>query len=95
MVRKLLFYGILRFEDLCDYPNPCFGLELGKAYTLGFGFDHVSNDYKVFRVYSCSGEHPVIEGFVENISKVEMFRLSTGLWEDITDKANFKGVSRR
>ncbi|KAH0651180.1 hypothetical protein KY285_031293 [Solanum tuberosum] len=46
------------------------------GYTLGFGFDPVTNDYKVVRVVHTKG-HSVSP-------HADLYKLSTGVWEDIT-----------
>nr|XP_009625042.1 F-box protein At3g07870-like [Nicotiana tomentosiformis] len=50
-------------------------------HTLGFGFDSVTNDYKVVRIVHtgfCTDKVP---------PHVELFKLSTGVWRDITPVA--------
>ena len=46
------------------------------AYALGFGYDHVTNDYKVVRVVH-TWSHP-------SPPHVDLYKLSTGVWEDIS-----------
>ncbi|KAK6785176.1 hypothetical protein RDI58_018631 [Solanum bulbocastanum] len=46
------------------------------AYALGFGFDHVTNDYKVVRVVD-TWSHPLPP-------HVDLYKLSTGVWEYIS-----------
>ncbi|PIN19088.1 hypothetical protein CDL12_08233 [Handroanthus impetiginosus] len=47
--------------------------------SLGFGFDPVSRDYKVFRItyVDCARQHP----------QVELYKLSTGVWQDLSHLA--------
>ncbi|KAE7996413.1 hypothetical protein FH972_001140 [Carpinus fangiana] len=59
-------------------PRPCFGV-LYPTYHIvhGFGYDHISNDYKVLRMmytYIYSSGIPY---------RAEMFKLSTGPWETL------------
>ncbi|XP_059285011.1 F-box/kelch-repeat protein At3g06240-like [Lycium ferocissimum] len=58
-----------------ELPNPIFRLDGDLDQTLGFGFDTVANDYKVVRISrTCFGTPPV----------VELYKLSTGVWNDIS-----------
>ncbi|GAA0140190.1 hypothetical protein LIER_01584 [Lithospermum erythrorhizon] len=83
IIRKSLHLPIskmqLRFDEAMDS-----NLRISPG-AFGFVFDHIRNDYKVLRVYNW-GEVP---------SMVEIFRLSTGLWEDISHKAPFNSISGR
>ncbi|XP_060190321.1 F-box/kelch-repeat protein At3g06240-like [Lycium barbarum] len=59
-------------------PQPIFTLETrgprGFDHTHGFGFDRVTNDYKVVRIVPTNEVPP----------HVELHKLSTGVWQDIT-----------
>ncbi|XP_009599278.1 F-box/kelch-repeat protein At3g06240-like [Nicotiana tomentosiformis] len=56
---------------------------------LGFGFDSVTNDYKVVRIaHTC---HNIKLGS----PNVELYKLSTGVWEDITLVAPFYDILPR
>ncbi|XP_059285107.1 F-box protein At3g07870-like [Lycium ferocissimum] len=84
-------------DDLCRYwdiyyiwnpsirksvklPEPIFTYERYGPFdhTLGFGFDNVANDYKVVRIVH-TGDYL---GSVP--PHVELYKLSTGVWKDIT-----------
>ncbi|GAA0161473.1 hypothetical protein LIER_17783 [Lithospermum erythrorhizon] len=59
----------------------------GKScHTFGFVFDYVKNDYKVLRIYS---------GLRDKTTMIEIFRLSTGLWEVVANGPSFAHISRR
>nr|XP_018632882.2 F-box protein At3g07870-like [Nicotiana tomentosiformis] len=61
-------------------PEPIFTFETHGPFdhTLGFGFDSVTNDYKVVRIVHTG----------DNVDRVpphvELYKLSTGVWQDIT-----------
>ncbi|KAK4342438.1 hypothetical protein RND71_038254 [Anisodus tanguticus] len=61
-------------------PEPIFTYERYGPFdhTLGFGFDHVANDYKVVRIVH-TGDY--IDGVPPY---VELYKLSTGVWQDIS-----------
>ncbi|XP_060190329.1 F-box protein At3g07870-like [Lycium barbarum] len=57
-------------------PNPRFwSIDANFIHKLGFGFDPVTNDYQVVRVLDIFGISPI----------VELYKLSTGVWKDISD----------
>ncbi|KAG9157136.1 hypothetical protein Leryth_019091 [Lithospermum erythrorhizon] len=59
----------------------------GKScHTFGFVFDYVKNDYKVLRIYS---------GLRDKTTMIEIFRLTTGLWEVVANGPSFAHISRR
>ncbi|XP_060188682.1 F-box protein At3g07870-like [Lycium barbarum] len=59
-------------------PNPTFRGDGSFDHTLGFGLDSVTNDYKVVRISQTSSGIPPV---------VELYKLSTGVWKDISDVA--------
>ncbi|XP_060186993.1 F-box protein CPR1-like isoform X1 [Lycium barbarum] len=59
-------------------PNPTFRADGSFDPTLGFGFDPVTNDYKVVKVlHTTYGMPPT----------AELYKLSTGVWKDISHVA--------
>ncbi|XP_059278847.1 F-box protein At3g07870-like [Lycium ferocissimum] len=56
-------------------------------HTLGFGFDSVTNDYKVVRIVHTPFVRTVHGPFVS--PNVELYKLSTGAWQDVTPVAPF------
>ncbi|KAL7185303.1 hypothetical protein ACSBR2_027269 [Camellia fascicularis] len=63
------------------YPNVRFRSHGSFMHSLGFGFDSVSNDFKVVRIVhiglDCNRVPP----------EVELYTLKTGIWRNISDKA--------
>ncbi|KAK6134291.1 hypothetical protein DH2020_031981 [Rehmannia glutinosa] len=72
----ILWNPCVKKSILLPKPNPIYNSYGTFAQSLGFGFDPVSNDYKVIRItyVDCVRGHP----------QVELYKLSTGVWQDMS-----------
>ncbi|XP_028073769.1 F-box protein CPR1-like [Camellia sinensis] len=76
-----LWNPLIRKSVSIPYPNVRFRSHGSFMHSLGFGFDSVSNDFKVVRIVhiglDCNRVPP----------EVELYTLKTGIWRNISDKA--------
>ncbi|KAI8005593.1 F-box protein [Camellia lanceoleosa] len=76
-----LWNPLIRKSLLIPYANVRFRSHGPFMHSLGFGFDSVSNDFKVVRIVhiglDCDRVPP----------EVELYTLKTGIWRNISDKA--------
>lgn len=71
----ILWNPCLKKSVLLPKPNLIYNSYGTFTQSLGFGFDHVSSDYKVVRItYVDFARHP----------QVELYKLSTGVWQDMS-----------
>ncbi|MCD9559867.1 hypothetical protein HAX54_018193 [Datura stramonium] len=77
VLQRLPINSIIRCRCVCGRYCPVY-------HMMGFGFDSVTNDYKVLRV--AYGRCLNIGAVSPN---VELYKLSTGVWEDLTLVAPF------
>ncbi|XP_028073780.1 F-box protein CPR1-like [Camellia sinensis] len=79
--KMFLWNPLIRKSVSIPYPNVRFGSHGPFMHSLGFGFDSISNDFKVVRIVhiglDCNRVPP----------EVELYTLKTGIWRNISDKA--------
>ncbi|KAM7473308.1 hypothetical protein LguiB_020551 [Lonicera macranthoides] len=63
-------------------PKPCVVRKSCDFYHIGFGIDHISNDYKIVRL---ANTYLILDGVLELLTllEVELFELSTSSWRNI------------
>ncbi|XP_060200083.1 F-box/kelch-repeat protein At3g06240-like [Lycium barbarum] len=78
--RNLFYIWNPSIRKSVKLPEPIFTYDTHGPFdhTLGFGFDPVSNDYKVVRIVHTGSNTDKVP------PHVELYKLSTGVWQDIT-----------
>ncbi|KAL0443799.1 UNVERIFIED_CONTAM: putative F-box protein [Sesamum latifolium] len=72
----ILWNPCIKKSVLLPKPNLIYSSYGSFIQTLGFGFDPIASDYKVIRItYVDSGR---------GLPQVELYRLSTGVWQDLS-----------
>ncbi|XP_058787910.1 F-box/kelch-repeat protein At3g23880-like [Vicia villosa] len=66
--------SIRKYKELPHFENPAELYRLRLRMTYGFGYDHVSHDYKLLVLYSCLTEHT---------TRAKVYTLKTDSWRTI------------
>ncbi|XP_059445490.1 F-box protein CPR1-like [Corylus avellana] len=83
----ILWNPAIRMSMTLPQPS-CIDVPIYNYYCVyGFGFDHITNDYKVLRM--------VFHAYKSFLLRAELYKLRTGSWETVGGVDNFQYVAYR